>query len=237
VVLSPALADKKGVVRAVIPFSPAEAARGGGAGTVSRNALAVPSKAVAKYIQAEAHLGKSDARRARKSLEEAVKIAPGYTAAWNFLGVLAYQERDLARAEELFRHALAIEPDAYEPTVNLGGILLALGRAAEALPLNQRAAQLRPKDPLAQGQLGVSYFRLGQLDQARPHLEEVKLVDPAHFTQPQLFLARIYERRGERALAALEIEDLLTRHPDTPDAESLRRRLRRLQAPSPVVSP
>jgi len=105
-VVTPALADKKGVVRIDIPFSPAEAALSRTGVTVSKTTLTVPEKARLKYVEADRRLNKQDAEGARKALEEAVKIAPQYTAAWNFLGVLACQGGDLDRAEEHFRRGL-----------------------------------------------------------------------------------------------------------------------------------
>ena len=229
VVVTPGLADKKGVVRAEIPFSPGEAAKSGGGGTVSRTQLTVPFKASSKYAEAERRLNKHDVEGARKVLLEAVKVAPQYTSAWNFLGVLAYQSNDLDKAEEHFRHALTLEKEAFEPTVNLGGVLLSRKMPKDALAYNEKAVELRPKDALANAQLGMNYFQLAQFDRAVEYLEAAKEVDPAHFSQPQLFLSRIHERKGNRAAAAREIEDLLARRPDGAQAESLRRRLQRLQ--------
>ena len=231
VVVTPALADKKGVVRTEIPFSPAEAALTGTGATVSKTQLTVPLKASSKYAEAERRLNKRDIKGAQALLEEAVKVAPQFTSAWNFLGVLAYQSRDLVSAEQHFRHALEIEREAFEPTVNLGGVLLALNRLDEALVWNSKAVELRSRDPLANGQLGMTYYELRKFAEAERHLESAKRADPAHFTQPQLYLAGIHERRGNHAAAAREIQDLLARRPDTPQADQLRRRLRRLQPP------
>jgi Tfp pilus assembly protein PilF len=230
VVVTPALADKKGVVRVEIPFTPAEAAAGEGAGaTVSRNQLAAPAKAAAKYRDAERRLGKRDPAGAEKLLLQAVDIAPRFAAAWNLLGVIAYQTGDLARSEQRFRRALEIEPDSFEPTVNLGGVLLSERRPDDALAYNLRAVELRPRDPLANAQLGMSYYFLGRMEEARKHLEAAKLADPAHFTQPQLYLAGIHERRGDKAAEARELEDLLARRPDSAQADAIRRRLATLK--------
>jgi Tfp pilus assembly protein PilF len=229
VVVTPALADKKGVVRTEIVFSPAEAATGSSGGTVSKNQLTVPQKARNKYAEAERRLNKRDIPGAKSQFEEAARIAPQFTSAWNMLGVLAYQGRDLHGAEGHFRHALGIESDAFEPTVNLGGVLLAQNRLEEALQWNEKAVDLRPRDPLANAQLGMTLYYAGKFAEAEPYLETAKRADPAHFTKPQLFLAGIYERRGERNAAARELADLLQRYPDIPQAEQLRLRLSRLE--------
>ena len=230
VVVTPALADKKGIVRAEIEFSPAEAIQSKSVSTVSRNQLTVPHRAILKYAEAEQKLSRHDVAGARKVLLEAVKAAPQYTAAWNFLGVLSYQEGDLPKAEEYFRHAVSLERDSFEPNVNLGGVLLAQRRIKEAFPINQKAVELRPKDALANSQIGMNYYYQGQYEQAVGYLETAQAADPSHFSMPQLFLSRIYERRGDKAAAANELEALLALRPDTPQAEQWKRRLRRLRS-------
>jgi len=230
VVVTPTLADKKGVVRVEIPFSPSDAALGGNGATVSRKQLTIPFKATVKYAEAERRLNKHDVKGAEKLLSEAVKVAPQYAAAWNFLGVLAFQQHDLVKAEEYFRRALQVERESFEPSVNLGGILMARRQHAEALALNQKAVELRPKDALANAQLGMTYYNMGRFDEALPYLETAKATDPAHFTRPQLYIAVIRERRGDKAAAMRELQDLLAIRPDAADADMLRRRLRRLQA-------
>jgi Tfp pilus assembly protein PilF len=237
VVVTPGLADKKGVVRANIEFSPAEAIQNKSVATVSRNQLTVPYRAMLKYAEAEKKLNRHDTAGARKVLLEAVKIAPQYTAAWNYLGVLSYQERDLATAEQHFRHALSVEKDSYEPNVNLGGVLLAKRQVKEALVFNQKAVELRPKDALSNSQIGMNYFFLNQMDLAAEYLEKAKTADPSHSSMPQVYLSRIYERRGDREAAAREIEELLTLRPGTPQAEQWKRRLARLQASNAEPTP
>lgn len=231
VVITPGLADKKGIVHIDIPFSPADAALSRTAGLVSKQQLAVPDKARNKYAEAERRLAKHDTPGAVRLFEEALAIAPKYMAAWNYLGVLSYQKRDFPKAQEYFQKALEIEPNAYEPTVNLGGVLLARRQAKEALPYNLKAVEVRPREALGQSQTGIAYFQLGQWEQAEQYLSTAQRLDPAHISQPQLFLAEIYMRRGDRAAAVLELQDLLTRRPDGQLAEDLRRRIRRLQNP------
>ena len=118
--------------------------------------------------------------------------------------------------------------------MNLGGVLLKKAReeasSAEALPFNQRAVQDRPEDALANAQLGMTYFKLDQFDQAEQYLLAAKRLDPAHFTQPQIFLADIYTRRGNRRAAIKELEDVLAIRPDGPLSDSIRHNLAQLSA-------
>jgi Tfp pilus assembly protein PilF len=56
-----------------------------------------------------------------RRLERAVEIAPGYSAAWNDLGTIAYRSKQYPRAEECFRKSLAADPASYSavPTTRL----------------------------------------------------------------------------------------------------------------------
>jgi tetratricopeptide (TPR) repeat protein len=228
VVVSSALADKSGVVHATIPYTSGEAAANPSGGVVSVHQISVPGDASAKYADAQRRLAARDSEGAVRSLEEAVAIAPHFSAAWNALGVIAFQTGDTGRAEIFFRKSLAADPGAFEPLVNLGGVLLKNSAAADALPFNQHAVRDRPEDALANAQLGMNYFKLDQLDQAEQYLLAAKRLDPAHFSQPQLFLADIYARRGNRKAAIKELEDLLALRPDGPLSNSIRGNLAHL---------
>jgi Tfp pilus assembly protein PilF len=235
VVVSPSVADPSGVVRATIPYTSGEAAANPNGGVVSVHQLSIPANASAKYTDARKRLAAHDPEGAVRILEEAVAVAPEYSAAWNALGVIAFQTGDEDRAESHFRRALAADPGAFEPLVNLGGVLLKKATLkkqapAEALPFNQRAVHDRPEDALANAQLGMNYFKLDQFDQAEQYLLAAKRLDPAQFYQPQLFLADIYTRRGNRRAAIQELEDLLAIRPDGPLSGSIRHNLAQLSA-------
>ncbi len=230
VVISPAVADPSGVVHATIPYSSSEAASNPTGGVVSVHQLSIPGNAAAKYADAQKRLAVHDPQGAVRALEEAVALAPEFSTAWNALGVIAFQTDDDERAEILFRKAIAADPDSFEPLVNLAGVLLKKNASAEALPFNQRAVRDRPEDALANAQLGMNYFRLDQFDQAEQYLQAAKRLDPAHFTQPQVFLADIYARRGNRLAAIKELEDVLALRPDGPLSDRIRHNLSKLSA-------
>jgi Tfp pilus assembly protein PilF len=235
VVVSAAVADPSGVIHATIPYTSSEAATNPNAAIVSVHQLSIPGNASSKYADAQKRLAGHDPEGAVHVLEEAVALAPGFTAAWNALGVIAFQTGNDDRAETLFRKALAADPSAFEPLVNLGGVLLRKAilkkqAPAEALPFNQRAVQDRPEDALANAQLGMNYFKLDQFDQAEQYLLAAKRLDPAQFYQPQIFLADIYTRRGNRRAAIKELEDVLAIRPDGPLSDNIRHNLAQLSA-------
>ena len=196
---------------------------------VSTSQLAIPPKALHEYTEAQKDLGKHDAASAEKHLEESVKLAPQFASAWNNLGTIAYQTARYSRAEQCFREALAQDPAAFEPLVNLGGVLLNLNKLDEALVRNQRAVMERPNEALGNSQLGMTYFAAGEFDLAVKYLEIARQLDPAHFSHPQLTLAEIHLRRGDNAAAAAALEDFLEHHPDSPTAARIRESIEKLR--------
>ena len=205
----------------------AEDGRSTGA-TVSATMLSIPDRATKEFEQAQQCLTRGDAPCAVAHLQSAVEIAPRFVAAWTQMGTLAYQAHAYGDAEADFRKALAADPEAFEPLVNLGGVLLNLERPREALGYNQRAASRRPNDALANSQLGMDYFAIGELDAAEKCLKAALRLDPAHFSNPQLTLAEIFLKRNDRAGALDQYRDFLKRHPDAPQAAEIRAKIRQL---------
>jgi Tfp pilus assembly protein PilF len=232
--LSPGTVDSKGRLDVVLRIDAgkleSEPGRGTGA-TVSATVLSIPDRAAKEYEAAQRCLSRRDASEAACApghLHRAVEIAPQFTAAWNQLGTIAYQTGQYSDAESDFRRALDGDPEAFEPLVNLGGVLLNLARPQEALGYNQRAVVRRPNDALANSQLGLTYFQLTDSERAEKYLKIAVQLDPAHFSYPQLTLAEIDMRRGDRESALAELRDFLKRHPDAQQAAGVRQKIEEL---------
>jgi Tfp pilus assembly protein PilF len=230
--VGPGVADPKGHVSVVLHLDirkfEVDGARRPGI-TISALELSIPQRARHEYEQAQKTLARRDVPGTIAHLERAVELAPQYEVAWNELGTIAYQSRRFEDAERYFRRGQEADPQAYEPLVNLGGVLLNLGKLDEALEYNQRAVLRRPNDALANSQLGMAYLGAGKLDLAEKYLTSAKKLDPAHFSHPQLMLAKIHLMRNERAAAIDELQDFLKRHPDAPEAAIVKADIARLQ--------
>lgn len=229
--VGPSVADSKGRVNVTfdLPDANAEPSFERQA-SVSIRELSIPKEARREYQDAQKALGRRDVSAAVVHLKRALDLAPQFAAAWNHLGTIAYQTGEYVEAEADFRKGLEADPDAYAPLVNLGGVLINLGKWDEALEYNQRAVLKSPNDALANSQLGMVYFHLGALDSAEKYLTAAKQIDPAHFSHPQMLLAEIHLRRNESEAAAEELQDLLKRHPDLPNAAKIKEEVARLRA-------
>ena len=224
--------DAKGRVEKQFVFdeeSLARQARPPQQGLVSVRELSIPWRARREYEQARQDLQRQKVESATRHFQKAVGLAPQFMEALNSLGVLSFQQRDYIAAEAYFRKALETDEEAFEPLVNLGGTLLALGRLEEAIEVNSRAQRKRPGDALANAQLGLSYYLAGNDEEALNYLLLTEQLDPAHFTNPQLALARIYLRLSEEEAALEELQDFLERHPDSPEASRAKAMIGRIQ--------
>ena len=229
--VTPSFADQRGRVEVTVRLAPSEASRD--RALVNRNTvevrdLSVSPKAASLLRKAQRKLGKGRADAAIRDLERAVEISDGFVEAWNLMGTIFYQRAEYPRAEESFRKALALDEDAFEPTVNLGGTLLSMKRPADALPYNDQAVSARPESALANSQMGINYFLFGKDSEALGYLNKAKRLDPSHFSHPQLILAQIHARQRRPELARLELEDFLARHPDSPLRDQIQAAIERL---------
>ena len=230
--VGPSLADAKGRVTVTIEISDAKLESEDAPhrrALVSARELSIPERARKEYQEAQKKLSRREVAAAVTHLERAVELAPQFSVAWNNLGTIAYQSRRYQDAERYFRQSLEQDPKAFEPLVNLGGVLLTLGKLDEALEYNVAAVLTRPNDALANSQLGMTYFAVNNLPLSQKYLEIAKRLDPAHFSLPQLTLAEIHLRRQEQALAADELEEFLRQHPDWEKAPDMRRAIAKMR--------
>ncbi len=229
--VGPSLADAKGKVSITVEISEAGLENRDAPSRraiVSARELSIPDRARKEYAEAQRQLSRHQVDRAIAHLERAVGIAPQFSAAWNNLGTIAYQSRRYPDAEGYFRKAMEQDSTAFEPLVNLGGVLLTMGKLDEALDFNLYAVLNRPNDALANAQLGMTYFAVNNLDLAIKYLEVARRLDPAHFSHPQMTLAEIYLRRGQPKAAAEQMKDFLRWHPDWPQKDALRQAIEKL---------
>jgi tetratricopeptide (TPR) repeat protein len=205
----PAFADADG--RVAIKLDVADAAPPKDQLTVGVAALRISPKATDELQRAYDARGKT--KKVRAHLEKAIEISPDFPEALNNLGTTYYHEKEYGKAAELFQKALDVNPGFYPARVNLGGALLSLRNYDRALAENLKAVEIMPNESLAQAQLGQAFFHLNQYDKALEHLKIAKQLDPMSFTLPGLFIAQIYQARGERTAAIAEYKELLKMHP------------------------
>jgi tetratricopeptide (TPR) repeat protein len=129
----------------------------------------------------------------------------------------AFRRRDYAAAAELletivrdYEEVPGLEPGALE--LELGVVLLRLGRPVEGVTALEQAAALAPGDARARQKLGLGLARLGRDDEALVHLEHAAAMAPDN-AEYQWRLGEQHRRLDRPAEAKAAFERALARDP------------------------
>lgn len=135
------------------------------------------------------------------------------------MAALLLGERDAA--ERHFREALALNPRHYGALVNLAGLMLADGRADQAMVLLQQALECVDPDSLealpALTNLSLAHHQVGQAMDAALLVHRVHQLKPGHLRPDRLLeAAQTLQGMGEDPLAIGLLEWLAEYHPSPP---------------------
>ncbi len=127
---------------------------------------------------------------------------------------------DYADVIDLFGQVAESRPDRVEPQIGLGQAWLAAGDASKSIAALRKAIEIAPKDPRPHSDLGKVLYKVGELDEARRHLEF------AHENRPTssadaLWLARTWLDLRKPALARSSAEAALALEPENAEAKLL----------------
>lgn len=187
-----------------------------------------PAEALNFYLQAMRAIENKKPEQAAKRLRRAVELDPGYVDAYN---ELAMGEKKYAEAESFLRRALAKDPEAPHPLLNLGITLDYLGRYADAVEPLQKLLQLRPQWLAPHAYLGIALLETDQVTEAEPHLQQATRADPREQALAYLYLGKLYAQTGERDQAIAAWTSYLEKDPDSPNATRVRALLAELAHP------
>ncbi|WP_017903047.1 cellulose biosynthesis protein BcsC [Pseudomonas asplenii] len=163
--------------------------------------------------------------QARKLIEQAASGNPGQPASQVALANLLAQEGQLAKAEAAYRRILASHRDDPQALDGLVGVLAQQGKADEALQLIDGlspTARARLNSEVSMRSLRATQVarvaeQRGDLKAAEQAYRQALADDPGN-AWTRFALARIYLGQGRTQAARDQINDLLKRHPDQPDA-------------------
>jgi tetratricopeptide (TPR) repeat protein len=123
------------------------------------------------YANAQLEFLRGDYRSASQHFSEATRLAPKWALPVNALGRIAVATGKPSDGEELYKQAVALEPDWVYPNLNLAGHYVRSKRYDLALPYAERAVNLTPSKPTPHYRLGQIYQNLGRLSEAREELQ------------------------------------------------------------------
>jgi len=131
------------------------------------------TEAIEAYNEAVPLLNGGQCDRAVALLRKAVRLAPEEVTFRRGLAICLMETGQHEAALQEFRRVVEADPDDHEAFYQIGYIYSEIFQDLEqALPYYERAAQLQPVSTIYQKTLGLTYERLGQLDNARRVYED-----------------------------------------------------------------
>lgn len=143
-------------------------------------------------------------KTAAAQLRKALDLDPMFMKAYDNLGLTYEGLGQYDDAIRIYQQAVTLNrqqklPSPWPP-LNLGTLLVKLGRRPEAESCLQEALRYDPKFPKAHYQLGLLLEKQNKDDEAIRELTLATDSDPT-YPEPYYVLGRMYERRGEKEKA------------------------------------
>lgn len=182
----------------------------------------VPKKALDFYDKASELARNKDYPGAIKELKFAVAEYPHYVSALSLIGMLHMRLNELDKADEAFKAALKIDPEAYEPLLNRSITLFRLSKFKDAEALLRKTLKVKPESASAYYYLGRTLNKLGKNDEAEKAFLTCTEKSPGEFKEAHRLLAAIYLDRGKPERVVEQLEMYLKLVPTASDAENLR---------------
>jgi Flp pilus assembly protein TadD len=182
----------------------------------------VPKKALEFYDKAAELARAKDYPGAIRELKLAVEEYPSYVSALSLIGMLYMRLNELDKADEAFKAALKIDPEAYEPLLNRSITLFKLAKFKDAESLLRKTLKVKPESSAAYYYLGRTLNKLGKNDEAEKAFLTCTEKSPGEFKEAHRLLAAIYLDKGKPDQVVEQLEIYLKLVPTAPDAENLR---------------
>lgn len=181
---------------------------------------------LARYYNnvAAEHLGKGRQALAYVHFKAAILADPSYAAGYSNLALLYRGKGLLAEAEQLLRHAVALNSQTYVPLHALHQLLREQGRVAEAGEIDHLLQAKRDVDPYHWIELGLQRLQADDYRAAIRALERAQGLTTG-FEEVHRYLALAYWRAGEQAHAQQQLAVLNALTGDGPELSRLRKKI------------
>lgn len=138
---------------------------------------------------------------AQHNFELATKVRPGFTRAYNNLGVARMRLGDMEGAGQAYLKAIETDPESDAAYHNLGNLRLRQGDVDAALAAYDQALEHRKRNPYLHYHRGLALFRLGRLEEAEKSFES-SISLQRDYIEPRNLLAQVYTKQGRHDEAA-----------------------------------
>lgn len=190
---------------------------------------ALPERGKTLFQKAKELGGAGDHAGAVEQLSLLTAEFPSFMMGFNELGLEYMRLNQLDKADEAFQVASKLQPDAFQPQLNRGMVLVYMKKYAEAERVLRSAKKLNEQSGPVRYFLGQAVANLGKFDDAEKELTAALSMGGEEMKEAHRTLAIIYNSRGEKKKAIVELEAYLKLNPTAPDAEQLRKIVEQLK--------
>ncbi|HKV91667.1 MAG TPA: tetratricopeptide repeat protein [Candidatus Angelobacter sp.] len=198
--------------------------------TISVTSMGAPKNAMHAYEKAEKELQDKPAD-AEKELNKAVQIYPQFAAAWNLLGDIHRENKQLDQARTDYGRAISADPQFVNPTYSLAVIAIHEKKWDEVGQYSDQVLKLNAMAfPMAYFFNAAANYNLQKFDAAEESAKKFKSLD-AQNSHPdvRLLLSYIFSHKQDYAGAARELRDYLAVMPNAANAEELKAEAKRFE--------
>jgi Tfp pilus assembly protein PilF len=153
-------------------------------------------EAIKSFYVGLAAMQAADDVRARKEIENFLRLAPDEPAGWANMGVLQMRQRDYDESFRSFEKARSLAPDNGAILSNFAVLEIQRGKFVEARALLESAIEVDPKDTRSMVALAEELERNGDDDAALAGYERILRVYPGN-TPVLIEIIRLSAKRGD----------------------------------------
>jgi tetratricopeptide (TPR) repeat protein len=195
----------------------------------------IPSQAVKAFDKTMDGEPKAAGQKTTASLDEILKIAPDYYEANLELGLAYRKESQNHESVQALQRALEINPGSMLARAALGQFDFEANDFKNAADLLSQATRLGNTSPDVYYMLGISHYKLNQLDLAEASLLRSLAITPT-IGKSHLALYNVYMQLHQPGKALKEADSYLEQYPNAQDHEyvqSMADKLRKTLTPQP----
>lgn len=173
-----------------------------------------PKEAKRDYDKAEKAISSRKYGEARKQLKSAVDQYPCYAKAQTKLGLIMSQQKDYRDAEAAFRKSISCDAGYLDAYLELGQLLNAEKRFAEAGPILEQGLRQSPASWQFYYEAGVGQYGLGHYDVAMQQFEKAKALTAQPSADLDVKLADVYVKENSFQKAYASMQEYLKLEPE-----------------------
>jgi adenylate cyclase len=162
-----------------------------------------------RVLEQIAESGDDDLRRAAPLIDEVLAAAPGNPMAHLVRGQVLRAEQRFDAAIPEYEAAIRLDRNSVAALASLGVCKLFTGAIDEAIPAQEQAIRLSPRDPRLPNwywRIGMVHLLRSRIDEALVWLERARVANP-RLAGPRAWLVAAYALRGELSRASAELAD------------------------------